>query len=356
MAAAVAAGSTVSTFAKASSSSSVLGRGAQAAAPLRSVACASLGGKSSSLYGAQVINARNAVAQKASSTNREALIRAELGDSLEEFLAKATPDKKLARLLVCMGEALRTIAFKVRTASCGATACVNTFGDEQLAVDMLADKLLFEALRYSHVCKYACSEEEPVLQDMEGEGFSVAFDPLDGSSIVDTNFTVGTIFGVWPGDKLTGITGRDQAASAMGIYGPRTTYVIAINGFPGTHEFLLMDDGKWQHVKETTEIKEGKLFSPGNLSATCDNPDYEKLISYYVSEKYNLRYTGGMVPDVHQITVKERHLCVRNLANYQGEAKENSIFPAFQSWKRRFCAFISGERTNNTRRISQLTP
>lgn len=246
------------------------------------------------------------MAQKASSTNREALIRAELGDSLEEFLAKATPDKKLARLLVCMGEALRTIAFKVRTASCGATACVNTFGDEQLAVDMLADKLLFEALRYSHVCKYACSEEEPVLQDMEGEGFSVAFDPLDGSSIVDTNFTVGTIFGVWPGDKLTGITGRDQAASAMGIYGPRTTYVIAINGFPGTHEFLLMDDGKWQHVKETTEIKEGKLFSPGNLRATFDNADYEKLINYYVSEKYTLRYTGGMVPDVNQLIVKER--------------------------------------------------
>lgn len=46
--------------------------------------------------------------------------------------------------MTCMGEALRTIAFKVRTASCGGTACVNSFGDEQLAVDMLADKLLFE--------------------------------------------------------------------------------------------------------------------------------------------------------------------------------------------------------------------
>lgn len=201
------------------------------------------GGKGSALYGTHMPTAFNAVSQRASFTARKALTRAELGDSLEEFLSKATNDKNLARLLVCMGEALRTIAFKVRTASCGATACINTFGDEQLAVDMLADKLLFEALRHSHVCKYACSEEEPVLQDMAGEGFCVAFDPLDGSSIVDTNFTVGTIFGVWPGDKLTGITGRDQAASAMGIYGPRTTYVIAINGFPGTHEFLLMDDG-----------------------------------------------------------------------------------------------------------------
>lgn len=45
---------------------------------------------------------------------------------------------------MCMGEAIRTISFKVRTASCGGTACVNSFGDEQLAVDMLADKLLFE--------------------------------------------------------------------------------------------------------------------------------------------------------------------------------------------------------------------
>ena len=43
----------------------------------------------------------------------------------------------------------------------------------------------------------------------------MAFDPLDGSSIVDTNFTVGTIFGVWPGEKLTGITGRDQVRSSF---------------------------------------------------------------------------------------------------------------------------------------------
>jgi len=126
------------------------------------------------------------------------------------------------------------------------------------------------------VCKYACSEEVPELQDMGGPvegwfyinltyisaslnreknsyrknmklfwtgGFSVAFDPLDGSSIVDTNFTVGTIFGVWPGDKLTGVTGGDQVAAAMGIYGPRTTYVLAVKGFPGTHEFLLLDEG-----------------------------------------------------------------------------------------------------------------
>ncbi|KAL8247824.1 hypothetical protein R6Q59_009040 [Mikania micrantha] len=247
---------------------------------------------------------------KVSKTQKSSFVtKCEIGESLEDFLSKATPDKGLIRLLLSMSEAIRTISFKVRTASCGGTACVNSFGDEQLAVDVLADKLLFDALSHSHFCKYACSEEVPELQDMGGPvegGFSVAFDPLDGSSIVDTNFTVGTIFGVWPGDKLTGVTGRDQVAAAMGIYGPRTTYVIAIKGVPGTHEFLLLDEGKWQHVKETTEISEGKMFSPGNLRATFDNPDYDKLINYYVKEKYTLRYTGGMVPDVNQIIVKEK--------------------------------------------------
>ncbi|KAJ4772260.1 hypothetical protein LUZ62_056517 [Rhynchospora pubera] len=260
---------------------------------------------------------------------RSALVtKCEIGDSLEEFLTKATSDKNLIRLMMCMGEALRTISFKVRTASCGGTACVNSFGDEQLAVDLLANKLLFEALQYSHVCKYACSEEVPELQDMGGPvegGFSVAFDPLDGSSIVDTNFTVGTIFGVWPGDKLTGVTGADQVASAMGIYGPRTTYVLALKDCPGTHEFLLLDEGKWQHVKDTTSIEEGKMFSPGNLRATFDNPDYDKLINYYVKEKYTLRYTGGMVPDVNQIIVKEKGIFT-NVTSPTSKAKLRLLF------------------------------
>lgn len=232
--------------------------------------------------------------------------KAEIGDTLEEFLEKSTDDLKLRRLMQDMGEAIRTIAYKVRTASCNATACINSFGDEQLAVDLLADKILFETLKYSGTCALACSEEVPEPLEMGGEGFSVAFDPLDGSSIVDTNFSVGTIFGVWPGDKLTGITGRQQAAAGMGVYGPRTVFCLALKDAPGCHEFLLQDDGKWIHVKETTQIGEGKMFSPGNLRATFDNPEYAELIKYWIENQYTLRYTGGMVPDVFQIIVKEK--------------------------------------------------
>ncbi|KAG5237492.1 Sedoheptulose-1 family protein [Salix suchowensis] len=126
--------------------------------------------------------------------NSSLVTRCEIGDSLEEFLAKATSDKGLIRVMMCMGEALRTITFKA-------------------------------------LSKYACSEEVPELQDMGGQiegGFSFAFDPLDGPSIVDTNFSVGTIFGV------------DQVAAAMGVYGLRTTYVLALKDYPGTTSFFFL--------------------------------------------------------------------------------------------------------------------
>ncbi|KAK9839275.1 hypothetical protein WJX81_005282 [Elliptochloris bilobata] len=265
------------------------------------------------------------VANRSSGRKTALVTQAKVGDTLEEFLLEATSDAKLRQTMMSLSEAIRTIAFKVRTASCSALNCVNTFGDEQLAVDVLADKLLFEALKYSGCVKYACSEEVPEPVDLQGSGFSVAFDPLDGSSIVDTNFTVGTIFGVWPGDKLKGITGRDQAAAGMGIYGPRTVYCIALKDCPGCHEFLLQDDGKWLHVKETTEIGEGKMFSPGNLRATFDNPNYERLLSHYIGEKYTLRYTGGMVPDVFQIIVKEKGVFT-NVTSPSTKAKLRILF------------------------------
>jgi len=279
---------------------------------------------SSAFKGAAV--ARRSVRAARVQSRRSAVVtQAKLGDTLSEFLVDATADPKLRQLVSSLAESIRTIAYKVRTASCAGTACVNSFGDEQLAVDMVADNLLFEALRYSHVVKYACSEEVPEPVDMGGSGYSVAFDPLDGSSIVDTNFAVGTIIGIWPGDKLIGITGRDQAAAIMGVYGPRTVFVVAFKEIPGCHEFLLQDDGKWLHVKETTEIGEGKLFAPGNLRATFDNPAYERLVNFYLGEKYTLRYTGGMVPDVFQIIVKEKGVFT-NVTSPTTKAKLRILF------------------------------
>lgn len=85
------------------------------------------------------------------------------------------------------------------------------------------------------------------LDYLGGKGYAVAFDPLDGSSVIDTNFAVGTIWGIWPGDKLTGINGRQLKAAGIAIYGPRTSITLAIDNMDHAHEFLLVDDFSANH-------------------------------------------------------------------------------------------------------------
>ena len=68
----------------------------------------------------------------------------------------------------------------------------------------------------------------PLIDKDVDIGAQVGFDPLDGSSIVGANFAVGSIFGVWPGSELVGRKGREQAAAAYAVYGPRTVLVIAL--------------------------------------------------------------------------------------------------------------------------------
>lgn len=108
---------------------------------------------------------------------------------------------------------------------------------------------------------------------------------------------------------MVGKTGRDVVCAGLAIYGPRTTITLAIDGVDGAHEFLLIDDfsakhGQWIHTAVFASVNEGKLFAPGNMRAAQDNPGYAELLRHYFEEKYQLRYTGGMVPDVNQILVK----------------------------------------------------
>ena len=67
------------------------------------------------------------------------------------------------------------------------------------------------------------------------------------------------------------------------------------------------------------------MFSPGNLRATFDNAAYERLLSHYIGEKYTLRYTGGMVPDVFQIIVKEKGVFT-NVSSPSTKAKLRILF------------------------------
>lgn len=171
-----------------------------------------------------------------------------------------------------------------------------------------------EACKNSDVIREGASEEDPEVRDTDNQGngeFTVCWDPLDGSSIVDNNFAVGTIIGIWPKKTgLIGATGRDQVTSLVALYGPRTTVLVALDD--GTYEFTYgctpegcqLSNGSWEPwICSRCAIsidKDCKIFAPANLRAAQDVPGYKKLVDHYMLNRYTLRYSGGLVPDVYQ--------------------------------------------------------
>ncbi|EKX48926.1 hypothetical protein GUITHDRAFT_93596 [Guillardia theta CCMP2712] len=182
----------------------------------------------------------------------------------------------------------------------------SVFGDVQLGVDVIADNIMWDAAKASKVVKEAASEEEPVLVETNPNGrFTICWDPLDGSSIVDNNWAVGTMIGIW--DKKTGMlgaTGRDQVTSIVVLYGPRTTALVACDD--GVYEFTCGAGNKWIASREKIQIKkDSKIFSPANLRCCQEDAGYDALVKHWMEKRYTLRYSGGLVPDVYQHFTKE---------------------------------------------------
>jgi sedoheptulose-bisphosphatase len=235
-------------------------------------------------------------------------------DSLDDVLNTKCKDEKVRAVIKDMLDACADITEALRTALVTVEGSSNTFGDAQLSVDVIADNLMWDACKNSAVVREGASEEDPIVRDVDttGDGeFTVCWDPRDGSSIVDNNGAVGTMIGIWPKSTgLIGATGRDQVTSLVAIYGPRTTVLVALDD--GTYEFSYgctpegcqLPDGSWEPwICSRHQIKinkDCKIFSPANLRAAQDVPGYKKLIDHYMADRYTLRYSGGLVPDVYQ--------------------------------------------------------
>jgi sedoheptulose-bisphosphatase len=143
-----------------------------------------------------------------------------------------------------------------------------------------------------------------------GEEYTVAFDPLDGSSIIAPNWTVGTIIGIWEGSSaLNSSPAKKQIASILGVFGPRTTAIVAwrLHGLSVCFELGLSSTSceiVRPEVKFASPPFKTRYFAPANLRAAAEDERYSALISSYISEKYTLRYSGGLVPDVVHALVK----------------------------------------------------
>ncbi|MUV87243.1 class 1 fructose-bisphosphatase [Natronomonas sp. CBA1123] len=173
----------------------------------------------------------------------------------------------------------------------------NPSGEQQLAADIYADELLEERLLdIDSVGSYASEERDSVVERGTDESaYHVACDPLDGSSNLKSNNTMGTLFGVY--DEPLPTSGRNLVASGFVLYGPITTMVVARDGVVREE---LIDDGEREVVTEDLTLPEDPVvYGFGGRV-----PQWTNAFADYVDEvedELKLRYGGAMIGDVNQV-------------------------------------------------------
>lgn len=223
---------------------------------------------------------------------------------LRRHLRENYVHESLIHLICEIAEASKYIIHSIRTGDLGVAGTSNLYGEQQLELDVLADRILRKRLDHSRVVANMMSEEMdailPISPDCDGK-YSVAFDPLDGSSLVDVNLAVGTIVSVYEGCDLLQ-EGRNQVASLYILYGPRTTLVYSVG--KGVHEFGMNSLMEYTLLRENmTLASQGNLYSPGG-QRNLYTPGVEAYINTLENRGVKLRYSGGFVPDINQVLLK----------------------------------------------------
>ena len=197
-------------------------------------------------------------------------------------------------------EAIKESAVKIKhlieTGDTGKSENENSTGDTQLKLDIASDVIIEDIFKKVPSIKAIVSEEQEEIVSLNENGkYLIAYDPLDGSSLVDVNLSVGSIFGIYEND----FTGKNIVASVYVVFGPRVELVIATTDV----KMYRLLDGEFKFIQNITLNEKGKLNAPGSTQS-CWAPFHKELIDDLFKNGYRLRYSGGMVPDLHQILLK----------------------------------------------------
>ncbi len=213
-------------------------------------------------------------------------------------------ETELRRLIWQIAVTGKYISAKIHESNRKFAGFQNIFGEDQLALDRSADEILKAQLQFSgFVREYASEERDAVIPIGKGnEKYYITADPLDGSSLVETNLSIGTIIGIHNAPILS--PGKETLVAAMYItYGPLITMVYSAG--KGTHEFVLNREGEYVLSQDNITLKEkGSIYSLGGLRKEW-TPGHLKYVEYLEKEGYKLRYSGGFVPDLNQILIKK---------------------------------------------------
>jgi fructose-1,6-bisphosphatase I len=250
-------------------------------------------------------------------------------ETLDEFIIRKQTEfpyarGDLSRLLRDLGLAAKIVNREVNKAGLvdilGSAGMTNVQGEEVKKLDVFANQRFIAALELGGQCRGVASEENKDFITFHDEisrdaNYVVALDPLDGSSNIDVNVSVGTIFSIYRkvSQSKGPVTaedflqlGKDQAAAGYIIYGSSTMLVYTtgygVNGFtldPSIGEFCLSHPNmSIPKSAKTFSVNQGNFYSfPEGVKQYikyCKEPDKA------TGRPYSLRYIGSMVADIHR--------------------------------------------------------
>lgn len=196
----------------------------------------------------------------------------------------------------------------------GVAAGVNSDGDAQKALDVIADDLFLAAARAGGVRHYASEEQETVL-DLEAGEWALAIDPLDGSSNIDTNVSVGTIFSIYPAAATPEASFLRPVSQQIGagyvIYGPQVALVCSFG--QGVQRYVLDPE-----ARAFVLIDAGVQIPPAAPEFAINASNYRHWpvpVRAFVDEclagsegprarNFNMRWIASLVAETHRIFVR----------------------------------------------------
>ena len=180
----------------------------------------------------------------------------------------------------------------------------NVDGDDQKKLDVLADEMIASKLaKCASVASYLSEERDTAMALNDGGDVIVASDPLDGSSNIDTNVSIGTIFSILPATGGNLQPGCNQLASGIFVYGPQTTLLVTFGD--GVFAFQLAEDREFHDMRWHVQIPSETSEFAINAS---NSRHWGASVSRYIADclagaggprqrNFNMRWVGSLVAD-----------------------------------------------------------
>ena len=237
---------------------------------------------------------------------------------LDNYLLKNSKENEISSIIKSLANAAIKISTSIRNIKAEKIVSnndkkINSDGDIQKPLDIISDEILISFLKTSPAAGYASEEQEGHIDFKNNNNFIVFADPLDGSSNIDVNVSIGTIFSIMsknnlPLEKAFIQNGSHQKSSGFFVYGPQTTLFITVG--VGTSLFALDEiQGKFILIKDNITIPETTTEFAINAAY---RRYWDSTTLKYITEcqngesgsrkkNFGMRWVGSLVADASRI-------------------------------------------------------